>query len=84
MTYSLTAKHKILSVTSELIRVDRVARILDVTKKRVYNLIAEGKLEAVKLGPRQTRVTRDSLESYLNRLLAHSRYERGIIESECE
>ncbi len=82
MTYSPTAKHKILSVTSELIRVDRVARILDVTKKRVYNLIAEGKLEAVKLGPRQTRVTKDSLESYLNRLLAHSRYEREIIESD--
>ncbi|MCX7765725.1 MAG: helix-turn-helix domain-containing protein [Candidatus Sumerlaeia bacterium] len=84
MAYSYTAKHKILSVTSELMRVDRVARILDVTKKRVYNLIAEGKLEAVKLGPRQTRITRESLESYINRLLAHSRYERGIVEDETE
>lgn len=75
-----TRTEKITLPSSELIRVGRVARILDVTKKRVYNLIMEGKLEAVKLGPRQTRVTRASLETYIRRLIQHSRYLRGIIE----
>lgn len=75
-----TRTEKITLPASELIRVARVARILDVTKKRVYHLITEGKLEAVKLGPRQTRVTRASLEKYITRLIQHSRYLRGIIE----
>ena len=66
--------------SSDLMRVDRVARVLDVTKKRVYNLILEGKLEAIKLGPRQTRVLRESLEQYINRLIQGARYERGYIK----
>ena len=65
---------------SELLRVKKVACVMDVTPKRVYNLIMEGKLEAVKLGPRQTRVTRQSLVRYIKYLIKRSRYERGIIE----
>jgi excisionase family DNA binding protein len=49
-------------------RVDRVARFLDVSKKRVYQLVQERRLEAVRLGPRQMRVTRASLDDYLRDL----------------
>ena len=65
---------------TELLRVYRVAKILDVTKKRVYNLIQEGKLEAIKLGPRQTRITRQSLEDYVERLRKQRRVELGLEE----
>ena len=68
--------------TRVLMRVARVARILDVSKKRVYHLIMQGKLESVKLGPRQTRVTRESLERYIFGLVHDSRYERGLIDDE--
>jgi excisionase family DNA binding protein len=53
---------------AEYLRVERVARYLDVSKKRIYQLVRERRLDAVKLGPRQTRITRHSLESYLERL----------------
>jgi excisionase family DNA binding protein len=46
-------------------RVERVARYLDVSKKRVYQLVQERRLAAVRLGPRQMRVTRASLDAYL-------------------
>ena len=49
----------------ELWRVYRVARLLDVTKKRIYQMVNEGKLEAVRLGPRSMRITRDSIDAFL-------------------
>jgi excisionase family DNA binding protein len=67
---------------TELLRVVRAAKLLDVTRKRIYNLIDEGKLEAVKLGPRQTRIVRESLEAYIARLRKRRRIERGL-EEEC-
>jgi excisionase family DNA binding protein len=51
--------------TVEYWRVARVAQYLDVSGKRVYQLIAQGILAAVRLGPRQVRVTRASLGEYL-------------------
>ena len=36
----------------ELWRVYRVAKLLDVSKKRVYQMVQEGKIDAVRLGPR--------------------------------
>ena len=56
---------------AEYWRVERVARFLDVSKKRVYQLVRERRLEAVRLGPRQMRIARASLEAYLREL--HSR-----------
>jgi excisionase family DNA binding protein len=50
-------------------RVERVARYLDVTKKRVYHLVQQGRLEAVRLGPRQMRILRQSVEDYVATLL---------------
>ncbi len=65
-----------------LLRIPRVAKMLDVTKKRIYNLIAEGKLEAVNLGVRQTRVTSASLERYVERLRKRRRVELGLEEDD--
>ena len=50
-------------------RVERVARYLDVTRKRVYQLIEEKKLVALRLSPRNMRVLRSSIEQYLEVLL---------------
>jgi excisionase family DNA binding protein len=49
-------------------RVARVARVLDVSRKRVYQLIRERRLEVVRVGPRQIRVLRASLDDFLARL----------------
>jgi len=51
----------------ELYRVHRVARLLDCTRKQVYRLIREGEIKALKMGPRQTRVIRSSLEKYIRK-----------------
>ena len=57
------------SESIECLRVHRVARLLDVSPKRVYQLIAEGRLEVIRLGPRQTRVFKRSLERYIETLV---------------
>ena len=53
----------------ECMRVARVAKILDVSRKRIYTLIGERRLEVVRVGPRQMRVLKRSLEKYMGRLL---------------
>jgi excisionase family DNA binding protein len=63
---------------SELWTVARVARHLDVSKKRVYQLIAAGRLESLRLSARGTRVTRESVEAYLASLLERQRRELGL------
>ena len=49
----------------QLLRIYRVARILDCTPKNVYNLVKAGRLESVRLRPRQMRVTASSLNRYI-------------------
>lgn len=49
----------------EFWRVERVARLLDVSRKRVYRLVQEKKLDAIRLTPRNMRILRASLERYL-------------------
>ena len=51
-----------------LLRVRLVAEILGVCKKRVYQMVEEGKLVAVRLGPKSMRITRESLEGFIRRL----------------
>ncbi len=75
-----TIKGKGPAGNAKLLRVYRIARMLDISKKRVYSLVTEGKLEAVRLGPRQTRITKESLDRYLQRLLLESRRQRGLLE----
>ena len=59
----------------EFWRVDRVARYLDISKKRVYQLVQEKRLQAIRLGPRQMRISRPSLDAYLADLVARSQEE---------
>ena len=60
----------------ELWKVARVAAHLDVTRKRVYTLIAEGRLEAMRLSRRGLRVTRRSVEAYVQEGLRRERRRR--------
>lgn len=48
-----------------MLRPTRVAFLLDVPRQRVYEMIAAGTLEHVRLGGRSLRVTRDGLERFL-------------------
>lgn len=48
-----------------LLRPRKVSQLLDVTVRHVYRLIHQGDLEAVRIGPRIIRVTRESLDDYL-------------------
>lgn len=50
---------------ADFVRVICVARRLNISPKRVYQLIREKRLSAVKFGPRQTRVLRSSLDEYI-------------------
>ena len=61
----------------QMLRVPRVAQMLDVSKKRVYQLIQEGRLEVVRLGPRQTRVMKESFDAYIAELRRKERIARG-------
>jgi excisionase family DNA binding protein len=63
---------------SELWTIARVAKFLDVSKKRVYQLIQQGRLESLKLSPRTTRVTRVSVERLIEEGKARQREELGL------
>lgn len=52
-------------MNSELLDVSAVARKLSVSKKRVYQLIQEGKLDSLRMSPRSIRVTRESLDGFI-------------------
>lgn len=53
---------------NEFLQVASVAEWLGLTKKRVYALIQEGRLEALRFGPHQTRIPRQSVEALIARL----------------
>lgn len=61
----------------ECLRIARVAQVLDVSRKRIYQLIEEGRLDVIRVGPRQTRVLKRSLDEFVNRLLKERADERG-------
>lgn len=50
-------------------RVERVAHYLDISRKRVYQLVQEKKLDVIRLGPRQMRITKESLDIYIKLLM---------------
>ncbi|MFW6286323.1 MAG: helix-turn-helix transcriptional regulator [Candidatus Sumerlaeota bacterium] len=62
----------------ELWRVYRVAKLFDVSKKRIYQMVYEGKLDAVRLGPRSMRVTRESIDRFVETARKEHRDEKGI------
>ena len=63
---------------TELWRVYRVAKLLDVSKKRIYQMVQEGKLDAVRLGPRSMRITRDSIDRFVEQGRLTNREELGL------
>ncbi len=63
---------------SELWSVARVAKFLDVSKKRVYQLIQQGRLESLKLSPRNTRITRESVERFIAEAKRRQHDELGL------
>ncbi|MBN1867928.1 helix-turn-helix domain-containing protein [Candidatus Sumerlaeota bacterium] len=65
----------------DLWRVYRVAKLLDVSKKRVYQMVHEGKLDAVRLGPRSMRITHESIERFITEGRHKNREELGLILS---
>jgi excisionase family DNA binding protein len=62
----------------ELWRVWRVAKLLDISKKRVYQMVQEGKIEAVRLGPRSMRITKDSVDLFISNGREENRVNLGI------
>lgn len=46
-------------------KVERVARFLDVSNKRVYQLVDAKRLSAIRLSKRQMRISRESLDDYV-------------------
>lgn len=59
----------------ELWSIRKVARHLQVSKKWVYRMLADQKLEGVKLGPRSLRVLRSSVEGLVERGLEKNQSE---------
>lgn len=59
----------LIDPAAEYWRVPRVARFLDISAKRVYKLVQEKKLVAIRLGPRQMRILRQSVDDYLYMLM---------------
>ena len=62
----------------DFMTVQSVARQLAVSKKRIYQLIRSGRLVSLKLSPRSTRVTRLSVETFVDQRLRNQRRELGL------
>ncbi|MFP4380935.1 MAG: helix-turn-helix domain-containing protein [Candidatus Sumerlaeia bacterium] len=63
---------------SKMSRVWKVAKELDVSKKRIYQMVQEGKLDAVRLGPRSMRITRESIDRFIEEGRRRNRSEQGL------
>jgi excisionase family DNA binding protein len=53
--------------TPVLLRVDEVARLLQISRSLAYQLVASGALPAVRLGARQIRIPSAALDAWLFR-----------------
>ena len=65
----------------DFMTVHSVARQLAVSKKRIYQLIRSGRLVSLKLSPRSTRITRVSVEQFVDQRLRNQRRELGLAAS---
>ena len=50
-----------------LLKVPQVAQELRISERSVFRLIANGELEALRIGKKSLRVTRDALRAYVAR-----------------
>ncbi len=53
------------------------ANTLGVCRKRIYQMIAEGKLPAMRMGTKQWRISKTGLEAFVQRQLETTRRELG-------
>jgi excisionase family DNA binding protein len=49
------------------LRPRRVAQYLDCTREHIYNLVARGELQAIRLGPRDIRISELSLQGFVDK-----------------
>jgi excisionase family DNA binding protein len=54
-------------MTTKLLKADKVAEILDVSKQRVYELTREGQIPFIQLGERQYRYSEIAIENWLEK-----------------
>ena len=50
----------------------KVAEYLDCTREHVYDLVHQGQLEAIKLGPRALRISEVSLQGFIEKMKVQS------------
>lgn len=63
---------------SELITVNIAAKRLCVSKKRVYQLIQAGRIDSLRPSPRSIRITRESLERFIEDGIKKEKQELGL------
>lgn len=50
---------------SELLKIPDLAVVLQVSRATAYQLVAEGRIASVRLGPRCIRIRREAIEEFL-------------------
>jgi excisionase family DNA binding protein len=50
------------------LRPEKVAQYLDCTRQHVYDLVAQGQLEAMRVGRRAMRISEVSLEGFMEKM----------------
>ena len=63
---------------SDLIPVSAVSVRLGISKKRVYQMIHEGKLDGLRISPRGLRVTRASIDRFIKVAIEQEKDELGL------
>jgi excisionase family DNA binding protein len=67
-----------MMVSLDLLTVRQAARLLGVSTKRVYQYVEQGRLESLRLGPRQMRIPRPSLEQLVRQAVMIQRQRLGL------
>lgn len=57
-----------MSTKSRWLRPNRVAEFLDCSPKHVWELVSQGQLEAIRLGPRAMRISEVSVMGFLEKM----------------
>ena len=63
---------------SELVTVAFVAKRLSVSRKRIYQLIQAGHLESLRTSPRAIRITRESVDRFIQNGIRREKMELGL------
>jgi len=65
-------------IMSELVTVAFVAKRLSVSRKRIYQLIQAGQLESLRTSPRAIRITRESVDRFIQNGIKREKMELGL------